>query len=148
MNNIDTSILIISILIVCYTMYIHRLPGVCEFDAVLNNLRKDAIKIEPDSTRLEFFPSDESYTEDKKRVFLCLKDKEGKYYEYNHLLQVLVHELAHAFTDVIDKEHKTPEFNNKHNEYRQKLNDLKNVDPKLKNIVNLDDRVPLDYCRP
>ena len=140
MNNIDSSILIICLLIVLYTMYINRLPGVCEFDPVLNKLRKDAIKIEPNAGRLEFFPSDESYTEDKKRVFLCLKDNQGKYYEYNHLLQVLVHELAHAFTDVIDKEHKTPEFNNKHNEYRQKAAKLK--------MVDLEDKVPLNYCRP
>jgi len=139
MTNIDVSIFITLIIIVLYTMYINRNPGVCEFDAMLNKLRLDAIKIEPRSTEIEFFTSDESYTEDKKRIFLCLKDSEDKYYEYNHLLQVLIHELAHAFTDVIDKEHKTPEFNNKHNEYRIKAMKL--------NMVNLEDKVPLTYCR-
>lgn len=139
MCNSDIAIFVVLVLIISYTMYISRLPGVCEFDAILNRLISDAIKIEPRSETLEFFPSDESYTEDKRRVFLCLKDGSGKYYNYNHLIQVLIHELAHAFTEVIDKEHKTPEFNNKHNEYRQKAAEL--------NLVNLDDRVPHSYCK-
>ena len=120
-------------------MYIHKDPGVCEYNPVLNKLIRDAKLVEPRSDTLEFFTSDESYTEDKKRIFMCLKDRDGKYYKYNHLMQVLLHELAHAFSSVIDKEHKTPEFNNLHNEYRNKAQAL--------NLVDLSDQVPHNYCR-
>ena len=137
--NNNPYVLIILLVIIIYIMYQNRMPGVCIFDNVLNKLRKDSIKIEPRSVKLEFFPSDESYTEDKTKIFLCLKDINGNYYEYNHLIQVLIHELAHAFTTVIDKEHKTPEFNNLHNFYREKASEL--------NLVNLNDRVPPNYCK-
>ena len=135
----DCGILIFFTLIILSMFYLYRMPGVCEFDPVLNKLIKDAIKIEPKSTNLEFFPSDESYTEDKQRVFLCLKDRNDKYYDYNHLIQVLVHELAHAFSPIYDKDHTTPEFNNLHNKYRSIAID--------NNLLNANDRVPDDYCK-
>ena len=137
--NIDISILIILILIVFSVMYFNKDPGVCEYDPILNRLIKDAKLIEPRSAELEFFTSDESYTEDKKRIFLCLKDKNNQYYSYNHLIQVLIHELAHAFCSVIDKEHKTDEFNNLHLQYRKTA--------ESKNLVDLSDPVPPTYCR-
>ena len=45
---------------------------------------------------LECCTLEDSATEDKKKVFICVKGKNGKYYNYNKLLQVALHELAHA----------------------------------------------------
>jgi len=40
--------------------------------------------------------ANKSYTVNKKDVFLCLKDKDGEYYNKNMLVYVAVHELAHV----------------------------------------------------
>lgn len=37
-----------------------------------------------------------SFTINKKDVFLCLKDKQGKYYDINSLMYVALHEMAHV----------------------------------------------------
>lgn len=138
-HRINISILIILLITITVISKLYALPGVCEFDPILEKLRMDAIKIESMSNLLDFYPSDESYTEDKKRIFLCLKDTKGKYYDYNHLIQVLVHELAHAFSTVVDKQHKTPEFNNLHTKYRSIAIQ--------KNLLDPADGVPSDYCK-
>jgi hypothetical protein len=39
---------------------------------------------------------DKSYTINKEKIFLCLKDEKGEYYTDNMLLYVLIHELAHC----------------------------------------------------
>lgn len=43
--------------------------------------------------------SKESYTFQKRKIFLCLKDFDtGKMFDFNTLMHVYVHELAHAMT--------------------------------------------------
>ena len=42
-----------------------------------------------------------SFTINKSRVNLCLKDKEGNYYDDNMLMYVALHELAHVMCDEI-----------------------------------------------
>jgi hypothetical protein len=39
---------------------------------------------------------DKSYTINKEKIFLCLRDEKGSYYTDNMLLYVLIHELAHC----------------------------------------------------
>lgn len=73
-------------------------------------IKYDVSKLDPRIDKLDFFPSDESYTEDKTKIFLCLKDENGNYYDYNMLMYVAIHECSHALTDVIDVHHVTPEF--------------------------------------
>jgi len=40
-----------------------------------------------------------SFTINKKDVFLCLRDKDGKYYDVNSLMYVALHEMAHVICD-------------------------------------------------
>ena len=87
-------------------------------------LKQDLIKVDTRVENLDFFASNESYTEDKNKIYLCLKDNKGVYYDYNMLMHVSLHELAHAFTNVIDKSHTTPEFNNKFKELIDKATSL------------------------
>ena len=79
-------------------------------DPLIRKIKYDMIRIDPRLSKIEFFSSDESYTEDKDKIFLCLKDENGNYYDYNMLIYVAIHECSHALTDVIDVEHVTPEF--------------------------------------
>ena len=44
----------------------------------------------------------ESYSLNKKKIYLCLKDKDGKYYHENNLTYVLLHEIAHCISESID----------------------------------------------
>lgn len=135
---IDGAVLIILLTSLIVVAYHYRKPGSCSIDPVLEKLKTDAVRIDPRAARLQFFPADESYTEDKQKVFICLKDENGQYFPYNELVQVVAHELAHALSPVIDKEHKTPEFNNLHNQLRGKAIFL--------GLFNPDQPVPPSYC--
>lgn len=135
---VDGTVLIVLLAAFIAVAYHYRLPGSCSIDPVLEKLKTDAVKIDPRAARLQFFPADESYTEDKQKVFICLKDENGQYFPYNELIQVVAHELAHALSPVIDKEHKTPEFNNLHDALRQRAI--------LLGLFNPGQPVPPSYC--
>lgn len=50
---------------------------------------------------IKVFKGNKSYTINKQRVFLCLKDEKGDYYEDNMLMYVFLHELAHVVCDEV-----------------------------------------------
>ena len=55
---------------------------------------------------------EDSYTENKKHVCICLRNKNGNFYPYSKLLKIGIHELAHVISKQHDPEHKTAEFIN------------------------------------
>lgn len=71
---------------------------------------KDKLRlIYPNIDRLEFYEADKSYTINKRKVHLCLRDENNNYYNENMLVYVALHELAHVLCDEIghtDKFHK------------------------------------------
>ena len=79
-------------------------------DPLILKIKYDISKLDPRIDDLEFYASNESFTEDKRKIFLCIKDENGNYYDYNMLIYVAIHECSHALTDVIDVHHTTPEF--------------------------------------
>ena len=79
-------------------------------DPMIERIRNDLLKIDERVAYLKFYASNESFTEDKKFVYLCLKDDKGNYYDYNMLMYVSLHELAHAFSQGIDTSHSSKEF--------------------------------------
>lgn len=102
-------ILILSLLLVVLLFFI-KTNKKNVHDPLIKRIKYDVSKLDPRIIDIDFFSSNESYTEDKKRIFLCLKDENGKYYDYNMLMYVAIHECSHALTNVIDMEHITPEF--------------------------------------
>ena len=138
MSVVNILVLLVLLLFLTGISYHYRLPGTCLIDPTLEKIRKDLIKIDPRLAKLQYFPGDESYTEDKERIFLCMKDEKAKYYSYNTLLAVALHESAHALCPIIDKEHKTPEFNNMHEALRKRATSL--------GLFNPDIPVPSAYC--
>ena len=60
-----------------------------------------------DGNNLSFDGHDQSYTINKKRVHICMKDESGQYYKDDMLMYVLLHELAHCKSRSIGH---TPEF--------------------------------------
>jgi len=84
---------------------------------------------------LSFYKGNKSYTINKEKVFLCLKDKQDNYYDMNTLIFVTLHEISHSLCDEIGH---TPKFNKIFDDIIKKATEMKIYDPK-KSIVQ-------DYC--
>lgn len=50
---------------------------------------------------INLYRGNKSYTINKEKVYICLKDKDGEYYTKNMLSYVLGHELSHVLCDEI-----------------------------------------------
>lgn len=134
----DLIILIFSSLLIIYvTLFHNRIKSY--YDPLVTRIKTDLMKIDSRVRNLTFSASDESFTEDKKHVYLCLKDRKGEYYDYNMLMYVSLHELAHAFSKTIDTEHKGQEFLTNF----QKLLDT----AKDKGLYDPNKPLIQDYCR-
>ncbi len=84
----------VSIIVVFYT--INRIQEKWkEDDSMLIYLRKKLEKVFPDINHVILLKGDKSYTINKKTIYICLVDIDGKYYEENMLTHVVIHELAH-----------------------------------------------------
>ena len=95
-------ILIIFILIcIIYRQFRKIKEGMSSNDPVLRRLKQKLIAIHPKVNDLTFFEDKESYTINKKDVYLCLRDENNEYYNENMLIYVTLHEVAHAICDEI-----------------------------------------------
>lgn len=66
-------------------------------DNVVHSIKENLIKIHPNFEKIRIEVSDESFTEDKSIIYLCIYDKEtNDVYEMNTLMYVVLHELAHV----------------------------------------------------
>ncbi len=75
-------------------------------DTLIDKIRLDVIDLDPRIPSLRFHAGKVSESIDKKDVYLCLKDQNGKYYDYNMLIYVTLHELSHCLSKAIDEDHK------------------------------------------
>jgi hypothetical protein len=131
----DQLILLFSFLIVVMvTLSVNRIYSYD--DPLIAQIRANLIDIDSRANKLVFHASNESFTEDKTMVYLCLKDTHGKYYDMNMLMYVALHELAHAVSHTVDTEHKGDEFRNNFNDLLKKAEMKGYYDPKK----------PLDYA--
>ncbi|NDH86936.1 hypothetical protein EBY67_07775, partial [bacterium] len=64
---------------------------------------RDTIRpLHPDTIdRLIFLEDTKSYTINKSKIYLCLRDENGEYYDKNMLVYVTLHELAHVLCDEV-----------------------------------------------
>jgi hypothetical protein len=116
-------------IIIFITFYINRV--VLFKDPLLYKIKNDLILIDPKIKDISFYASNESFTEDKKRIYLCLKDKNDKYYPYNMLIYVALHETAHVLSPTIDLNHTSTDFINNFSNLIKKATELKLYDPTL-----------------
>jgi hypothetical protein len=70
-------------------------------DPMLKILRDEMIKVDPRAASISYNKGKKSYTINKEKMFLCLRDEKGAYYDKNMLIYVTLHELAHAFNPSI-----------------------------------------------
>jgi hypothetical protein len=77
-------------------------------DPVLLEIKAQVVKLNPKFNDIELYEGDKSYTINKKKVYICLKDKNNRYYQRNMLMYVVLHELAHVICKSVGH---TEEFN-------------------------------------
>jgi hypothetical protein len=70
-------------------------------DPKLRELKKKLEVLHPVVKDLDFYEGERSYTINKEKVYLCLKDENGNYYNDNMLMYVLLHEISHSLCDEI-----------------------------------------------
>ena len=70
-------------------------------DPVLQDMQRQLSIIHPRIQTVELYEGKKSYTINKKRIYICLKDKDGNYYGRNMLIYVILHEFAHVLCEEI-----------------------------------------------
>ena len=133
-------LLFLGIWVVVYLAYKH-LNVIETFDEEAPKIREiqmKLIQVDPRAANISIKASTQSFTEEKQRTYLCLKDKDGKYYGDNMLMYVALHELAHVISKQNDPGHTTTEFYENFHDLLDKAESLKIYDPKIP--------VNLNYC--
>ena len=87
-------VIVLLILAFCYSL--NNKENFTTKDPMLVELHSVLSHIDSAAKNITISKANKSYTVNKKDVFLCLKDKDGEYYNKNMLVYVAVHELAHV----------------------------------------------------
>jgi hypothetical protein len=95
-------------------------------DPMLITLKETIKDIHPEAENIKLYQGTKSYTLNKDKIFICLKDENDEYYPINMLIYVLLHELSHKinkddightekfhiiFQDLIEKAHNMGIYN-------------------------------------
>ena len=136
--HIVTGILVIS----CFFLLVWILTNQIKdhyamFEPKLIELQKKLREHFPDLlNKVTIHCGDSSYTIDKSKIYLCVKDENGKYYSDNTLMHVILHELAHVQSTSIGH---TPEFHQNFEEILAQAENAGLYDPNIP--------VPDDYSK-
>ena len=102
-------------------------------DPILLKVKERLRKVYPEIDKLEFYESNRSYTINKHKVHICLKDEKGEYYEINMLMYVTLHELAHVLCNEVGH---TDKFYKIFQDLLDKAYDLGVYDPSVPIVQN------------
>lgn len=50
---------------------------------------------------VEMYQGEKSYTINKEKIFMCMKDEHDEYYKDNMLIYVLLHEISHVLSESV-----------------------------------------------
>lgn len=90
-------ILIISIIIILLAVYFFYIKKeYYQHDPKIDKLKSLVSKLDPNFNDISIYKGKSSFTLNKKNIYMCLYDKNGKYYSDNMLIYVLIHEIAHV----------------------------------------------------
>jgi hypothetical protein len=132
---IITVVILATFLVVSFTRQINESFKQESTDPVLLRVKEKLRHMYPELDKLEFYESNKSYTTNKQKVHLCLKDRNGGYYSENMLMYVALHELAHVMCDEVGH---TEKFYSIFQRLLDKAHDMGIYDPSIP-IVK-------DYC--
>lgn len=97
-------------------------------DETLRRLVKTLEPVHPIIPELNFYKDDQSYTINKEKIYICMKDAKGKYYSDNTLIYVILHEIAHVLCDEIGH---TEKFHTIHQQLTDKATELGLYNPSI-----------------
>lgn len=92
---------ILFLLVLFSFLFSRTLKDQSDSHPVLGKIKEDLTFVHPQARDIWLVEGPSSYTEDKRLVHLCLKNKQGEYYSYNTLIFVALHELAHVLSSDI-----------------------------------------------
>ena len=101
-----------------------------KYNGKLSSLNKRDIMEE-----IYFYKGEKSYSINKEKIFLCLRDEEGEYYNNNILVYVTAHEISHCINNNIGH---TQEF---HDIFEEVLDLIEK-----EGIYNPSLPIPENYC--
>ena len=130
--------IVLAILLICfiiYSIFFQVKENMKQNDPVLKELVEMIQPLHPIVKDIEFYEDNRSYTINKEKVYMCLKDKEGNYYHKNALLMVLIHEISHVLCPEIGH---TDKFNDIFQDLLAKATELGIYNPSIPMIQ--------DYC--
>ena len=124
------------IIVVCYSLHSQVYEYFNKDSKVIHDI-VDKLKTHfPKIKRLEFYEGDESFTLNKKKVYICTKNKQGYIYDSNVLTYVILHEYTHSICPEIGH---TPLYKAMFAKVLSKSIRLKLYKP--------DGQFPSDYCK-
>jgi hypothetical protein len=109
-------------------------------DPILTKVREDLTKVYPNFPNLgvSLFAANDSFTENKKKIFLCVKKPNKDYYKYNTIMYIALHELAHVLTKKYDIDTHGEEFHKSFNELIKRAKEV--------GVYDETNELDYDYC--
>jgi hypothetical protein len=105
---ISLYVVISGIVIFLITMlFIKIKENLLPYDPKVDELKRKLALVHPKAKQLQFYTDKKSYTINKKKMHLCVKDENNEYYDDNMLIYVSLHELSHVLCNEIGH---TPKF--------------------------------------
>lgn len=101
MNKIFQMIMIFIVVFLVWTLSSKIVEHFRQQDPMLHIIKNKLRITFPDIDSVVLLEGEKSYTINKEKVYLCLKDKDGKYYNENMLVYVTLHELSHVRCDEV-----------------------------------------------
>jgi hypothetical protein len=80
---------------IIYWVYYTTKENKLQEDPMLWKLKDMLLPLHPEVKNLKLYKGDKSYTINKEKIYICLKDEHDQYYPTNMLIYVTLHELAH-----------------------------------------------------
>jgi hypothetical protein len=108
--NLKLSVSIIGILaVVCLISWLiyRQVEDYSSPQDLIETLRTNLKVVHPGIADIPIKKGEKSYTINKRKIYLCLEDENGDYYDENMLTYVLLHEFAHV---LCDEQHHTDKF--------------------------------------
>jgi len=130
------SIILLFIGIIFYFISQSNKESYLQNDPVLLKLREKMVKVFPEEmSKINLYTGDKSYTINKKKIYMCMKDERGDYYNDQILSNVFLHELAHTLCPEVGH---TDLFYSIFDDLLEKASDG--------GIYDINTTVPSDYC--
>lgn len=122
------------ILFIVYIVHNQIREKYLQEDPMLHKLKQKCSVLHEDFKNVNLYKGDKSYTLNKEKIYLCLRDENGEYYPDNTLMHVLLHEYAH-FLNKKDIGH-TENFHRIFEELIEKATQLEIYNPSIPIIQN------------